>query len=520
MSARARWLLAALLASCGAQGPRTGPHPWDLVTLGPDAALPAGAVRGDGDELELDAGASATFWIELPRGGELHLRGRAGGPGLLRASCAALSPADGATRALAAEPWEETVHGAFERVVRLADPGGDVLALELRWSETAEPLTLHTLELRETAPARRPPIVLVSIDTLAARHLSLYGYPRATTPHLDRFAEEAAVFEACDANAAWTTPSYMSQLTGQSSSTFWSDLSDELFGDLEWSHYYLSDPHWTLAEMLRARGYRTAAFVDNLKIGAHLGLDQGFEVYDTSAAELSYDVVGGGVHHVVRRALAWLDGLENDAPVFLFVQALDVHAPYLPYEPWAGRFQGDEHATEGDGLVSHRRNGVWGAVPRYVARPLFEPDAELPERIALAPIVAAYDEEILATDKAFGHLLDELAERGLGDAVVVFSADHGEAMLEHDAWFSHHTVYQDTIHVPLVLRAAGSPRRGSARPAARAAPGSVPDAGRARRRAGRARPLARALRSCRTCAASRSSPPSCTRSAGCSRRAA
>ena len=268
---------------------------------------------------------------------------------------------------------------------------------------------------------------------------------------LDRFAQTAVVFERADANACWTTPSYMSQLTGLLGSAFWSNLDDELFTDMEWNHYYLSEPHWTLAEMLRSAGYRTGAFVDNPKIGSHLGLAQGFEVYDESAAKISHSVPRGGAHHALDKALSWLDGLPGEAPVFLFLQVMDVHGPYLPQPPHAGRFTGDGLGERVESPVGYRKRGVWGGIPGYIVAPLIGKGPR-PLTMDTEPIVAAYDEEILATDAVFGELLDALEERGLGDAALVFSADHGEAMLEHESYFSHHTVYQETLHVPLVIR--------------------------------------------------------------------
>lgn len=301
----------------------------------------------------------------------------------------------------------------------------------------------------------RPSIVFVSIDTLAARHLSLYGYERETSPELDRFAREAVVFQHCVANAPYTTPSYTSQFTGLYTGSLdtghWEREGGEL---LRWS---IPEGRETLAERLAAAGYRTAAFVDNPLAGARFGLGQGFEVYDESAAEISSLKPGGGMDLVVSLGEGWLEDLRPGEPFFLFLQALDCHAAYTPFAPYAGRFGGDPWSG------GEREEAIggpyrYGVIPDNVAKPvLAEP---LPARARTAPFVAAYDEEITAVDAAFGRLLASLESRGLlDDTIIVFTADHGESLLEHDWFFQHGTNYEEVLHVPLVIRLPGGAAR-------------------------------------------------------------
>ena len=301
--------------------------------------------------------------------------------------------------------------------------------------------------------------MLVSIDTLSARHTSLHGYARPTTPGLDRLAQSAVVFERSWANAPWTTPSYMSQFTGLFAGSF-RRPGKPAEGESPWA---FADEHLTLAEALAGAGYRTAAFVDNLNAGPHLGLDQGFEVYDTSAAEIGLENPSGGIEHVAPMALAWLDALAEDERFFLFVQVLDVHGPYL-----AGLAAEDAHATiaadpspvdERSVPVALAHDAILGAIPLYVAAPLMdEGDEALPVR----PLVDAYDAGIRVTDAALARFVDALEARGLLDrSVLVVTADHGESMVEHESYFDHQLLHGEELHVPLLVRPPGgtTPRR-------------------------------------------------------------
>jgi arylsulfatase len=328
------------------------------------------------------------------------------------------------------------------------------VVVELAW-DGSRPCTIAGLELVEPEPAPRPSIVFISIDTLAARHTSLYGYPRETTPRLAAFAEQSTVFERCASNAPWTAPSYMAAMTGVYSSSFRMDLEGGTKGEGSPYLHKLPESRLTVAEALRARGYRTAGFFDVLLLGARFGFGQGFERYDDSAARIDATDPTGGLRHIVPNALSWLDEREGDEPYFLFVHAYDVHGPYLPDAPWRGRFaDGDGERELPAGALTHS----FGAIPEYIARGEV-PEGDIPRHLPVAPIVAAYDEEILALDDALGELLDGLRERGvLDEAYVIVSADHGESTDDH-AYFGHGLLYEEVLHVPLVVHVPGGTGR-------------------------------------------------------------
>ena len=295
-----------------------------------------------------------------------------------------------------------------------------------------------------------PSVIFVSVDTLSARHMSLYGYPRPTTPGLEQLAESSLVFERCWANAPWTAPSYMSQFTGLYAESFLREGPVE-DGANAWS---FAQGHRTIAELYQELGFRTAAFIDNPNLPAEWGFAQGFDVYDTVAAQISIEETDGGVRHVVPRALAWLDELRSEEPFFLFVQVLDVHGPYLFAGEHDGAFDPSSLPVADRTVpVASGHETMFGAIPRYVAEPLLE---EGVHELRAGALIDDYDEGVRAMDDALQDLLAGLEDRGvLDDVVFVLSADHGESMVEHDSYFGHQLLHGEELHVPLLIRPPG-----------------------------------------------------------------
>ena len=408
---------------------------------------------GDG-RLSLGPGTGVGYELTGFRDVELVLAGPRSGAGELVVEARELDVASG--RALG-EPIALPLAvraGGLSATLPLPDCASRLLALALLWrpADGESALELSTLELRARRRAPAPPVIFISIDTLAARHTSLHGYARDTTPRLRRLAEESVVFERCWANAPWTVPSYMSQFTGLYPKVFQRELAELGPDDLQGFH--LPRGRLTLAEMLRAAGYRTGAFVDSPWLTARRGFTQGFDHYDTSAAAIGIEDPAGGLRHLAPLALEWL-AAEPDEPAFAFLQAVDVHAPYLPAEPWAGALASDGRGSSGEPLPVGPIGGLFGVIPPHVVRAV-QPEGDLPAELAPGPFADAYDEEILALDAALGELFDGLRATGLLDrAVLVLSADHGESMTEHEWFFDHGLLYEESLHVPLLVRLPG-----------------------------------------------------------------
>ena len=305
-------------------------------------------------------------------------------------------------------------------------------------------------------------MIFVSIDTFAAGHSSLYGYGRRTTPRLEALAAEAVTFRRCKANAPYTLQSYMSQLTGlyPAAHTIQGAGRPEGVRDthlIAWEHYRIADGRWTLAEALRAAGYRTAAFVDNPWLAPGFGFAQGFDHFDASAAAIHGLDPEGGVRHVLPRAREWLAERAPGEPFFVFLQFLDLHTPYMAREPWKSAFAGDGLVdAEHEAGVTPSKINLFDHVPWMAARGLYERARDMPERMRTAPLVDAYDAKVLEMDQHLGELFDHLRARGLYDeAVLIVSADHGESMLEHRYFFNHGLLYEECLHVPLIVRLPG-----------------------------------------------------------------
>ncbi len=403
----------------------------------------------------IPAGCSLSYRLELLADSTLELAGRASGSGRLEVRMRRLDPITGEAEKLGERSYPAEA-GPLE--VNLPLPRDKfVLELELGWLSTdpAAALELGLLGLREAQSARRPPVLFVSIDTLSAQHLSLYGYPRATSPHLAELARDAVTFRNCRANAPWTIPSYMAQFTGlyPRAHKLQAAVGEGRLDPTPWETQQMAPSRWTLAEFFRASGYRTAGFVDNPWLTRGFGFRQGFEHYDGAAADVPLSDPSGGMRSMLPRVFEWLDEGRASDPFFLFVQAFDPHAPYHATAPWKGRFDDDERIDPAWEIpVGERMAFAFGCVPGHVAYEM-EPTRPLPDSLAVAPIATAYDEKIAEVDEALAELIAGLKQRGLYDELlIVFSADHGESTVRHDFFFNHALLYGDVLHVPLLIK--------------------------------------------------------------------
>jgi arylsulfatase A-like enzyme len=262
---------------------------------------------------------------------------------------------------------------------------------------------------RREAPAPErstpPSVLLVTIDTLRADRVGAWGDGQARTPHLDGLARAGLVFERAYAPTPLTLPSHATIFTG---------LAPPAHGVRGNGAFALAAGATTLAEALRARGLRTAAFVGGFPLSRRFGLDRGFEHYDDRVEKspgLHFEFAERRASEVVAAARGWL--AQSPGPVFAWVHLFDPHAPYDPPPAYAG------------------------------------PDP--------------YRGEIAAADAALGGLLEAWDARP-GSSFVAVTADHGEAFGEHGEESHSLFVYDTTLHVPLVLRGGGVGPRREARP--------------------------------------------------------
>jgi arylsulfatase A-like enzyme len=288
------------------------------------------------------------------------------------------------------------------------------------------------------APPRARQVLVLSLDTLRADHLSLYGYERATSPALEALAREATLYTRAQAAAPWTLPSHASMFTGlypyEHGAHTWPIEDLAALADRGWNDLNNVGPlephHLTLAEAFAQEGFATGAIVANMAfMDARFGVAQGFDDYDQGRAP---------VDDVSARALAWIDA-HAEEPFFLFVNYMDTHRPY--------------NCTP--------RDGAWpsGAEHGNVLVPLTPLVLDLAEEVPPELLTAAvdqYDTAIANLDEGLGRLFDALRARGhYDDMLIVVTSDHGEYLGEHRLLEHSKDVYQGALHVPLLVKTRG-----------------------------------------------------------------
>jgi len=289
--------------------------------------------------------------------------------------------------------------------------------------------------LSKTAPGN-PNILVIVVDTLRADHLSGYGYRRATTPNIDRLANQGVLFENALAGSSWTAPSHATILTGREPSEH----------QVEWNRG-LDRRYPTIPEALRTEGYRTAAFTGNSDwFSRRVGFGRGFmhfEDYFYSATDMFVRTVFGRMVSewrilgrfglslrprfqkerrratiVNRSALRWIQQ-EPDTPFFVFLNYYDVHEPYVPLDPYLQRFVN-------------------------------------PAESGRTSTIGAYDGELAYVDEQIGQLVGKLEGLRLTrPLLVIITSDHGESFGDHGFFLHANSLYLNEIHVPLILRWPG-----------------------------------------------------------------
>jgi arylsulfatase A-like enzyme len=272
------------------------------------------------------------------------------------------------------------------------------------------------------APAPRRPedvnVILLSIDTLRADHLTSYGYAHDTAPFIDaRLARRGVVFESLTAASPVTAPSHMTMFTALQPITH--GVTHGLKS--------LSPALRTLPELLRAHRIETAAFTEDGWVGTRQGFGRGFNVFSENK---SPDVMAptGEVDLTFAQAKRWL-AWNRDKQFFLFLHTYQVHEPYAPPERYADLF------TRQDGQKTDEGS------PPYLRRR------------------ADYDREIRFVDDELRSLVGELERLGIeGETVFILTSDHGEEFLEHGRFSHGRQLYEEAVRVPLIFQGAGIPQ--------------------------------------------------------------
>lgn len=266
--------------------------------------------------------------------------------------------------------------------------------------------------------------ILISIDTLRADHLGLYGYPRPTSPFLDSLARRATVFEEAYAPFPSTLISHMSMFTG---------LHPREHGVFP-PNSVLSPEVETLPEVFQRHGFRTAGFTEGGYVSGRFGFRRGFDVFASHDRGHRRRLL----ENTFRRGAGFLESVGPDDRFFLFLHTYAVHTPYDAPERyrepfWPGDPPPGAVPATGPALTRLNRTG------------------ERPPRPAVDWLRALYDAGIRQTDEVIEGLFADLQRLGLADEVtVVITSDHGEEFLDHGL-FNHTQVYRETMRVPLLV---------------------------------------------------------------------
>jgi arylsulfatase A-like enzyme len=324
----------------------------------------------------------------------------------------------------------------------------------------------YAFDDRPASPRLPPPpssqtrsnVILISLDTVRADHVSLYGYSRNTTPNLDKFAAEAVVYTQALSSSNMTLGSHASMFTG-------------LYPGWHGAHYTRDEPLGrplsarfpTLAGILAKSGYLTIGSVANRAyLQPSFGLNRGFQYYDLQApifAETADFYLRSGIREVLKPALERRFGLvyrraeevnrpvlslletlpQKSIPLFLFVNYMDAHWPYSPPPPYDAMFPGK------DGDMTDAAYGAMSMAVIKGSRPITAAER--------AHLTSQYDGGIAYMDAQLGAFFERLKQLGLYDnSLIIVTADHGEAMGDRNLIGHGISMYQDQVHVPLLIK--------------------------------------------------------------------
>jgi arylsulfatase A-like enzyme len=297
-----------------------------------------------------------------------------------------------------------------------------------------------TLRGLPAASAGAPNVLLIILDTVRGEELSLYGYPKPTTPHLTKWAAQGTVFEHAIASAPWTLPSHGTIFTGQ--------LGERLGGT--WlTPVRIATP--TLAEVLRSRGYRTAGFTGNLLYTSYeSGLTRGFiDFHDYPVSLKQIFLHAPIVQTVFFQSIA---EAQSRYDLKQAVRKLNLHTVRLP----ADEYVPAQSITD---RFLHWQAAV-GSHPYFAFLNYFDAHAPYRSPPAFRAVFASgdrgrngYDAAIAFLDSELDRLFDTLQQRGVLDrTIIVVGSDHGELFGEHGLRGHANSLFLPLLRVPLVLR--------------------------------------------------------------------
>jgi arylsulfatase A-like enzyme len=282
------------------------------------------------------------------------------------------------------------------------------------------------------APEPPPDVVLVTLDTLRADHVGCYGYPRDTTPFLDRMAREGVRFENAIAASSHTAPSHASIFTSRL----------PLHHGVVKNGQRLREEIPSMASLLREAGYETAAFTSVRFLN---GLKSGFDLFKPGHhTDTAREVLG--------RARSWLGtrraSPRSELPLFLWIHLYDPHQPYVAGETEYGRQLAASTAEEKEAFLAYlaKEHGLTNHLPQAAEARRMDPKELILRQ------VDGYDADIRLADDALADFYGAMEKNGLNDDVLwIFTSDHGEGLGNHGLYTHDRHVYQEQLRIPLIV---------------------------------------------------------------------
>lgn len=286
-------------------------------------------------------------------------------------------------------------------------------------------------------------VLLVSFDALQAAHVGSLGNPRKVTPTLDRVARQAFNFRHCYSVASWTVPASMTWFTGVYPSEHGLTNKFVIYKPpvTKLANLKAVSPHLvTLAEVMKQNGYATAGFTGNAGVSGGFGYEQGFDLYYHEPEKF------GGLDDSISKALAWMKQ-HRDEKFFVFLHGYDCHGQHSPIEGYDYRYVEKNYDRRFTGSEQeHERLREEGLQNGHVD--LRAEDVRFWRAI--------YDEKINRADESFARFLREFAKLGLADkTLLVLTSDHGTEYFEHGRFDHGFSLYDEQLHVPLIIRLPG-----------------------------------------------------------------
>lgn len=300
---------------------------------------------------------------------------------------------------------------------------------------------------------KMPNIILISIDTLRADHLSCYGYYKKTTPNIDQLGSEGTIYLNNFSTGVWTPPGHTSMLTGLYVS------EHGVYGSRK-----LAENIPTIAEVLKQNGYQTSGFVNNSQVGELVGLHKGHDLFMEVWRGISHKskfkrVVKGSIRRMKEKLgytdmganltnYLFKDWIENqvnkERPFYTFLHYIEPHNPLDPPSSFKNKYLSKNMHKDID----------WNKIKKIANNPLICYVEDLkPNEGEIQFLKDLYDAEIAYTDSKIGEITSILKEKNLYEnTMIIVTSDHGEHFGEHNQWSHVASLYKEVLHIPLIIK--------------------------------------------------------------------